>query len=147
MTNAADLHTSQVNQTSYLNGGRWALFSGSGGRQRCGGLDEGGGHLRWHGGGGARGAPAGGHVPHQPHAAINLDVGMTFSCHVENLQAVVIEPRKLALIRALAVIAAYRDGGLGVKNGQLTTWGKEQRGKTKSERLAFALDSLTSRPD
>lgn len=66
-----------------------AGFSRGGGGHGGGGLDEGGGHLRGHGRGAGR--PGGGHVAHQPHAAVDPDVGVALSSHVEHLQPVVVE--------------------------------------------------------
>lgn len=66
----------------YLDSWWWALFAGSCGGERGRGLDECGGHLRWHRRGGARAAPAVWHVTHQPHAAIHLDVDVAFGSHV-----------------------------------------------------------------
>lgn len=94
------------------------LARGRGG-QRGGGLDEGGGHLGRHRGGGACSPPAGRHVADQPHTAVHLDVDVTLCGHVENLEAVVIEPGQLALVGPLPVISADGDGGLGVEDCQL----------------------------
>lgn len=127
-------HSSQQLRIFYLDG-RWRpLLARGGGGQSGGGLDVGGGHLGRHGGRGAGAASARGHVAHQAHAAIYLDVAVALRSHVEHLQAIVVETRQLALVGPLAVIAADGDGGLGVEDGQLTTWsggwgGAEQRGR------------------
>ena len=86
------------------------MLPGGGGGHGCGGLDEGGRHLRREGG--SAGCPC---IPHQAHAAIDPDVGVPYGGHVEHFQAVVVEPRELALEGPPAVRAANRDGGLGVK--------------------------------
>lgn len=106
----------------YLNS-RWrSLFPRGRRRQGGRGLNEGGGHLRRHGRGGARGAPAGRHVAHQPHAAGHLDVGVALGRHVEDLQAVIVEAGELALVGPLPVVSPDGDGGLGVEDCQLPSW-------------------------
>lgn len=90
------------------------MFSRSGGGHGGGGLDEGGGHLRRHGGGASRSGS--GDVAHQPHTAIDPDVGVALSGHIEHLQPVVVEPRELALKRPPAVSATDGDGGLCVED-------------------------------
>ena len=115
-----------VSRRPNLDGGR-ALLAGGGRGQGGGGLDEGGGHLRRHRGGGARRAAAGGHVAHQPHAAVHPDVGVALGGHVEHLEAVVVEAGELALVGPLPVVPADRDGGLRVEDGQLPPWyGREE---------------------
>lgn len=106
----------------YLNSGWRALFPGGRGGQGGGGLDEGGGHLWRYRGGGACRAPTGGHVSHQPHAAVHLDVGVALGSHVEDFKAVVIEAGELALVGPLPVISSNGDSGLGVEDCQLPAW-------------------------
>lgn len=114
--------STQLANGPYLDSWWRALLAGGRGGQRGGGLNEGGGHLGRHRGGGARRAPAGGHVAHQPHAAVHLDVDVALGGHVEDLEAVVVEAGELALVGPLPVIAADGDGGLGVEDCQLPAW-------------------------
>lgn len=119
---------SSSSRGSYLNG-RWRpLFSGGCGGQGGGRLDESGGHLWRYGGGGACRTPARGHVAHQPHAAVHLDVGVALGGHVENLEPIVIKARELTLVGSLPVIAADRDSGLSVEDGQLPAWCRREGG-------------------
>lgn len=119
-----------AHQSAYLDGWWRALLAGGCGGQCGGGLNEGGGHLGRHRGGGARCAPAGRHVAHQPNAAVHLDVDVAFGSHVENLEAIVVEAGQLALVRPLTVVPADGDGGLGVEDCQLPAW----RGVKSGER-------------
>lgn len=66
------------------------------------------------------------HLPNQPHAAFDADVGVSFPSHVKNLQAVVIETRHLAL-EGTAVVsfpAPDLDGHLAVEDCELTACGR-----------------------
>lgn len=90
------------------------MFSRGGGGHGGGGLDEGGGHLRGHGRGAGRSGS--GNVAHKPHAAVDPDVRVALSGHVEHLQPVVVQARELALKRPPAVRATDRDGGLCVED-------------------------------
>lgn len=111
-----------VSSQPYLNGGWRALFAGGRGGECGGGLNKGGGHLRRHRGGGACRAPARWHVAHEPHAPVHFDVHVALGSHVEDLEAVVVETRELALIGPLPVISANGDRGLGVEDCQLPAW-------------------------
>lgn len=115
-----------MSRHTHLNSWWRALFAGCRGGERGGGLDEGGGHLRRHRGGGARRAPAGGHVAHQPHAAVHLDVDVALGGHVEDFEAVVVETGELALVGSLPVVPADGDSCLGVEDCQLPAWRIEE---------------------
>lgn len=116
-------HTSLlVPHQPYLNSGWWALFTGGGGGKCCGGLDEGGRHLRWHWGGGACCTPTCWHITHKPHTAVHFNVGVTLGSHVEDFEAVIVETGELALVGSLPVVPADGDSGLGVEDCQLPAW-------------------------
>lgn len=117
-----------IRRRPYLDSWWRALLAGGGGGQCGGGLNEGGGHLRRHRGGGARRPSAGGHVAHQPHAAVHLDVGVALGGHVQHFEAVVVEAGELALVGPLPVVPADGDGGLGVEDCQLPAWRGGKRG-------------------
>ncbi len=86
---------------SYLYCGWSAVFSHGGGGHGGGGLDKGGGHLRGKGCG--SGWTCGGNLPYQADAAIDFDVRVALSSHVEHFEAVVVESGELALKWPLAV--------------------------------------------
>lgn len=66
------------------------------------------------------------HLPNQPHAASDADVGVSFHSHVKNLQAIVIETWHLALEGAAVVSfpAPDLDGHLAVEDCELTACGR-----------------------
>lgn len=127
----------------YLNGGWRALLPRGGRRQSGGGLDEGCGHLRRHRSGGAGPAPTVWHITNQPHAAVHFDVGVALGCHVKDLQAVVVEPRELALVGPLPVISTNGDGGLGVEDCQLPAWIRRRGGRVLKHAAGYMKQSFT----
>lgn len=106
----------------YLNGWWWALLASGRSGQGGGGLDKGGGHLRWHWGGCTCCASTGWHIAHQPHTAVHFDVGMAFGGHVEDFEAIVVKAGELALVGPLPVVSTNGDSGLGVEDCQLPAW-------------------------
>lgn len=88
---------------------------GSGGHHG-GSLNESSGHLWRHGRGPGRTCHTG-HITYQPHTAINLDVRVALSGHVQHLEAIVIKAGQLTLKGPAAITTTNRDCCLGVENG------------------------------
>ena len=67
-----------------------------------------------------------GRVPHQPHAALDLNIGVTLRGHVEHLQAIIVEAWELALKRSTSVSlpASNLYSGLAVEDCKLSPCGK-----------------------
>lgn len=99
----------------YLHSWGGPVFPRGGRRHHGGGLDEGCGHLWWHGRGSSRAGYAG-HIPDQPHAAVNSDVGVALCSHAQHLQAIVVKAWQLALKWPPAVATTNSHCCLGVEN-------------------------------
>lgn len=103
------------------------LLDPAAGRRGGGGdLHDGRGRLRAVGRGAGLRRDGGGRLAHQPHAALDADVGVTLGRHVEDLEAVVVEARELALEGSTAVPLPATDlyCGLAVEDCELPPCGK-----------------------
>lgn len=106
---------------------RRRLLDPSPGRRGGGGdLHDGRGRLRAVGRGAGLRRDGSGRLPHQPHAALDADVGVALGRHVEDLEAVVVEARELALKGSapVALPATNLYCGLAVEDCELPPCGK-----------------------
>lgn len=101
-----------------------SLPAGRGGRHSRGGLHDSGGHVGHRQRGGGRGV-GGQHregVPDQTQVPLHLHAGIVFCRQLQHLQAVVVQARNLTLEGPSLVAAAYFNGCLAIKDGQLSPW-------------------------
>lgn len=113
----------QGNPQSYLADGffrRRFSSSSCAGCQGRGGLHNRGGHLGLHGSSCRLSSHRGRHFTDQSHIAHYDDVGIIFGCHIQNFQAIVVEPRELALERLALFLPANYYGGLAIEDCELT---------------------------
>ena len=105
---------------------RCRLLDSPAGRRGGGDLHDGRGRLRAIGCGARLRRDRGGRVPHKPHTALDLNVGITLRSHVENLQAIIVEARELALKRSTPVSlpAPNLYSGLAVEDCKLPPCGR-----------------------
>lgn len=94
--------------------------SGCAGGQGCGGLHNGRGHLGLHGSGCRLSCHRGRHFTNQSHISHYGDVGIIFSCHIQNFQAIVVKPRELALEGLALLFPANYYGCLAIEDCELT---------------------------
>lgn len=94
--------------------------SGCASGQGCGGLHNGRGHLWLHGSGCRLSCHRGRHFTNQSHISHYGDVGIIFSCHIQNFQAIVVKPRELALEGLALLFPANYYGCLAIEDCELT---------------------------
>ena len=102
------------------------LLDSPAGRRGGGDLHDGRGRLRAVGRGAGLRRDGGGRIPHEPRAALDLNVRIPLGGHVEHLQAIIVEARELALKRSTPVSlpAPNLYGGLAVEDCKLPPCGK-----------------------
>lgn len=99
----------------YLYSWRGSVFPCGSGGHHGSGLNEGCGHLWRHGCGPGWGCHTG-HITYQPHTAVNLDVRVTLSSHVQHLEAIIVKARELTLKGPATITTTNCDCCLSVEN-------------------------------